>query len=341
MLEVIVDTSSLIAFEMATYDGGTPAEISYREMGGVSNTIDALILYARATVDGLSCERNIERYPGLERLISNFEVVTLTAPEEQRAYGSIEVLRDHIHGSAGSELFRGHTEQWMTAECNGGYPYPSARWDDVEQGLPPELRHWAQLLRGTAVWGAACVSLLRTFYYQSLQQMIGGDLLLDPWKAAFYDGARPDILSIFDETVRKEFKQRKEKWLGIKPVEFSCPMLTSYVLNKSRQLSDVLDIALDLRESREAVSFRQGMRELREAIEKSDNVLLDEIMAALEDAAKNWSSRLGTPIVPDKRIKLSVPFINLGIDLDIPDRRLRRTTADKLLVFIHKILRYA
>jgi hypothetical protein len=333
----------LIAFAMATSSLRKPAERDHRLEGGLSNTIDALVLYERVKVDGLSCERNIPKYPGLIPLLPHFEVVRLTHDEEQGAYGSIEALRDHIQGSAESaDLFRGHTEAWMTAECNGGYPYPSARWDDVEMGLPDDLKHWAQLLRGTAIWGAACVSLLRTFYYQSLQEMIGGDLLLDPWKGAFYDRDKgPDILAIFDEKVRLEFIERKKKWLGVKPVDFSCPLLTSYVLNKSNQWSDVIKITLDLRDSKEARSYRTGIQELRNAIESHDNVVLDEIITGLESAANGWGKCLGTPIVPNKRIKLSVPFINLGIDLDIPDRRLRKTTADKLLVFIHKLIRYA
>lgn len=352
MLDVILDTSSLISFTLASkYHEFPPGDLSgfHRLERGFDNTIEALVLYENIWIDGPSYQRNLEKYPELKSIVKHCRVIELDAADEQEAYRSIYELQNHIQGNSLTvDLFRGHTQTWMTDECDAGRTYPSSRWSDIENVLPENLREFALLLRSNLgkfipYSGAACLAILLTFYYQSLQRMVGADLLLDPWKGYFYEqrGTAPNILDMFDKSVRVAYYERKKKWLGREKIEIVFPLLTQFVFNKSNSWRDVLDISIQLRHSKEAITFRKGMAQLTEAIETNDNKLVDESISSLQNAQEIWSRRLGAPLVPDRTISITVPFIEVGTEFTIPNISIQKRASDKILVFIHLLLRHS
>lgn len=114
-------------------------------------------------------------------------------------------------------------------------------------------------------------------------------------------------------------------------------MLTSYVLNRCKSWRDLIDVVLDVRDGSKARGFRKGMKQLQAASAAHQNEEVDEILTQLSAAAKEWSSAL-RPKQLTKKVRITVPIINISTEIDVPDRRLGKTTADRLLVFVHSVL---
>jgi hypothetical protein len=271
--------------------------------------LEAIILYDSVHLDGPSVRRNDYALETFEGLCDVVKLIEMSPEDEGYCYSSILELTNHIAANPDViDLFRGHTQTWMTDECGAEYTYPSSRWSDVERVLPENLLPIAQKLKTSfgsylPFSGAACLALIRTFYYQGLQKHFGYNLLLDPWKGNFYESASfgPSIVNMFDKTVRDNFIQRKRKWLSNQEVNIKIPMLSQYILNKMESWDGLVPICLDLRQSKLAIAFREGITHLVRAIEKNDNVMIDEILSSLESAQISWSKNLSNTIQPKKR----------------------------------------
>jgi hypothetical protein len=120
--------------------------------------------------------------------------------------------------------------------------------------------------------------------------------------------ARPgqNILGMFDSTVRKAFYERKKRWLGRSDMSINIPMLTSYVLNKCRSWEGLSSVIRDVRESKDARLFREGLNELLDAVRSHDNLQADSIFSELSAAADQWSRHL--QVRPESSIGMSVPI---------------------------------
>ena len=351
MLDVLIDTSSLISFAKAAKLEFPPKNNTTfsKVQPGLESTIEALVLYDNIWVDGPSINRNRKVYPYLDSIISHCKILELNHSDEQLAYSSINELYNNIQGDSKTiNLFRGYTEDWLSNECLISYIYPSAKWVDVENDLPENLKQIAKKLRiklGEFVpfSGAACLAIIRTIYYQALQRKYGTDLLLHPWKGAFYEqnGYGANIINMFDEGVRNAFYRRKEKWLGGKELEIKFPLITQHVLKQSKSWEDVLNKSIELRLSKEAKGFRQAVNDLVSALKNNDNVLVDEILSSLDSAQVIWKKQLGGPLHPERKITFTVPFINVGTEFRIKNKLWRNRSGDKILIFIHKLLRYS
>jgi hypothetical protein len=189
---------------------------------------------------------------------------------------------------------------------------------------------------------------LRTFYYDALHQMAGCDLVLHPLKASVYEPPADEsakvlgksVLDNFDADVRREFYERKARWLARRDTRIETPMLTEYVLRQCKSWSDLPQVVSDLRESRQARRFRTGITELNEARLHDDNKEIDKILAALDAARLEWQKALPAGGLKTT-ITLSVPFLRvLGVEKDfrVPDVKLNKSAADRLLGFVHLLL---
>ena len=353
MTKTILDTSSLIALALAQRDTKTPQKDSrafWQSHGGIDEAIEAFVLYDELVFDGPSLKRNIDRLPQLLEL-SRFgtplweEDTTL----ERRIYSSI--LRSYLpriqaSDDAAHNLFKMPTEEWMAADVGVRY-YPSEHWRDVEAELTEEAAALARSLGerlGMGMSGAACALLLRTLYYDRLQQLAAANLIVHPLKGRFLGGLRDEgaqqlatstILNLFDETVRRAFYERKEKWLGRHDLEYEVPMLTSFVLNKCKSWQELFQIVEELRESKRAHGFRQSINYLLNASKNRCNEEVEEILTQLSAAAEEWTKDLRQKSLK-KKIRVSVPVIST--ELDIPDMKVNQTSGDRLLVFVHSLL---
>jgi hypothetical protein len=365
MQRTILDTSSLIALALAQRDNETPKHDSHafrRAHGGIDEAIEALVLYDEVLFDGPSLRRNFARLPQLLDLSKlGKRLGEDDSTLERKVYAS--VLRDYVPriqdpGPGSQHLFRMHTEAWMAAELGVESYYPSAEWRDIESELTDEAAAVAKSLRerfGPHVpySGAACALLLRTLYYDCLQQFASANLVLHPLKEhvatqlgkqgtlprnqIWGDGVGANLLDIFDINVRKAFYERKERWLGRPDLTYEVPMLTAFVLNKCKSWQDLFQVVEELRNSKRASLFRESVRRLLDAAEQRRNEEVEEVLSQLNQAADEWSKDVRAKSV-SKKVTVSVPLININTELEIPDVKFSRTTGEKLLVFIHSIL---
>jgi hypothetical protein len=370
--KAILDTSSLIALALAQRDTQTQPRDSrafWHAHGGLDEAIEAFVLYDDLVFDGPSLKRNAERLPELLNL-SRFgkllweDDTTL----ESRIYAS--VLQSYVpHINAPGPEFNGlwgwalNIEDWMALDVGIERHYSpgnsSVSWEHKESKLTGKALEVAQSLRNrfgnnTPKSGAECAILLRTLYYDRLQQYASANLILNPLKVGFYERLRTadrsrrnrvadrpnainNILSVFDEKVRKSFYERKEKYLGPRDLEYEIPMLTSFILTRCKSWQDLVRVVEDVRESKSAQGFRQAVDQLLDAAENKQNEKVDEILANLDAATDAWARDIRQPRLK-KKIIVTIPLIHIETDLDVPDMKINKTPGDKLLVFIHMLL---
>lgn len=368
MTPTIVDTSTLIILAQAERNTSIRNKDAYglrKTFGGIDEAIQAFILHDNLLFDGPSLRRNVDRLPELMKYCGFGKTLCeedLTL--EQRVYESM--LKNHFptlrKPEGTSEFFRMHTEDSLATEVEAGRYYPSTPYRDIASELTPQgqlaaraLLTLCQSFSKDKYSGAACETLLRTLYYDQLQQLTSANLVLHPLKGQFMGWIKADgsysgqqyhsdswttsrsILSMFDKSARRAFYERKQKWLGRGDLTYDVPMLTSYVLNKCSTWADLPKTISEVRESKQAREFRRATKQLLDASKNHDNREVDETLNALSSAADRWSIDLHEPTLK-KKVKVSVPLVGIGIDVDVPDFKLNKNTADRLLVFVHMIL---
>ena len=350
MAQVIVDTSTLIALALATKErdilaGNTRQLWEYH--GGIDGGIEALVLNETVLIDKPSVDRNSSDLPELMQFTSIGRPATTET--ESDIYSAVTAAyMPHLKGSSSSaDLFRMHTEEWIAAEVGAANYYPSSDWRDIETELTnPEARELAARIRAkfakhTPYSGAACALLLRTLYYDYLQRKCEADLVLHPLKAIYRESPKSSggssVLQVFDSKVRAAFYDRKKRWLGRSDLDITVPMLTNFILASCKSWGDLPQVLFEVRASPAAVRFREGMTELGAALRAKQNSKVDEILGELSAREVEWSRQLGS-LGASKRISLSVPFIGVGTEITVPDKKLKASTADKILGFVHILL---
>ena len=74
------------------------------------------------------------------------------------------------------------------------------------------------------------------------------------------------------------------------------------------------------------------------SLEQRNNADVDRVMVELEAAAESCEKSLA-PITKRRAVRITIPFVGLSSEIDVPYRNLPRGTAGDLVVFIHKMLR--
>ncbi len=351
---VILDTSSLISLALMQQraDNSPPNASNLQNLhSGVDAAIEALVLYDELLVDGPSVSRNRLRLPEIQPFVSMCRTIATNEGDEEQIYR--DVLRnciDHITGGNNllAELFEYPVEEFMAAEMGVAPYYPSAQWQDVEDHLGGEAAKLAAAISvksaGTSrASGAACLLLLRTLYYNQLQQTNNSDLILHPMKAAYYEDDSElrtgnTILNLFDEKVRKSFYERKMQWFGRPDLSFQIPMLTSYVINRCSMWRDLPKVIEEVRNSNEAKAFRTGLAAFIGAVESHDNQKVDAIVSELTTASEGWSHSINRKGLT-KAVKVTIPFTQASTEFNLPDKKIGKSSSgEKMLVFLHTIV---
>jgi hypothetical protein len=73
------------------------------------------------------------------------------------------------------------------------------------------------------------------------------------------------------------------------------PIMFSYVIDQVRHAKDIISMALELRDSREARAFRQNLIVLDEAIKVGDNKLVGSIVDELENKVRELNTKIKQP----------------------------------------------
>ncbi|MFC3504863.1 hypothetical protein ACFOOK_28390 [Micromonospora krabiensis] len=341
---LLVDTSTLLSLRLDTFARGgyTPS--------WEAAALECLVLFDRVLLDGPTIRANRERLLWTTEMGPGFQVLDLDPQAVSDLYLRGAELFQQMQGERLRYLLpRSPTPPALALEYPGARFSLSTNWDDVMYSLDrlPETRAVLRAFTKAFGWqprlsGHGPLLLIRLFYYLALQETVGSALLVDHNKA-YYDnspgyGYASRILGVFSDQVRGAYLERKEKWLGSPQPTVPAPLLAQYLTATAERRGWSLGRVIAwLREQPEVHSFRAGMTALMDATERGEARAIDDIMAELDEAAEQWSARLGTPIhrrtIP---VTVALPFVEGQVRVPIP--AVPRTPGRKLLVFINMLL---
>ena len=342
---LLVDTSSLLRAQLDRFDGPLVNN------SHAYTVIESLILFDHILLDGPSVERNSASLQWLSDIDDGIEILDISAGEQTALYRSAEVLaRQMCPSPAAWHFMGGHIPRELACEIAPEWAQTSTNWYDLKRSMKSEdLRRlqevFEQVLGPAAPHSSgAFAALTRALYYLCLQESVRSSLLLDPLKRLEADsldtpGPAGHVLDFFDQEVGEAFRERKRKWLGDQPRKFRLPLLANFVSNEARRRGwSIGRIIVWMRQSREVELFRDGLNELQDALDDNDAASLDAVFSGLDAAAAAWSKRLGAGYRhSDVSVSVSLPFVGIAKNLPLP-RLARRSTSDKLLVFIRQLL---
>ena len=346
---VLIDTSTLITVALASDERTieiTDTVAMRRKYGsGLDGAISAMILYDDPLVDRASLDRNTPQLPSLDRLRKTWRAGEVEADEDsvyalvgEKYVAHLDAAK-HLEGLAVLEA-----DAALVAEVNSQFG-PAGSWREIERELHGEARKLAIELRemfgaSAPASAAACGTLLRTFYYDCVQQVIGADLVVHPAKAVLREesrGAATRILDAFENSVRAVFMERRRMYLG-EYSDYQVPMLTQYVLSHAKSWADIPEAVLKVRNSSKAATFREGVCELLEGATEQDRSRQQRALEKLDTARLAWQEELG-PTTVTTPVTLSVPILGVEKEWKFPDIVVNRRAADKVLPFVHLLLK--
>lgn len=374
MATTILDTSSLIALALAQRDGHYSGDAygfwkAHRE---IDQAIEAFVLYDDLLLDEASVQRNALGLPQLEQLSRvGRPVGGAGSVAEKRAYELVLQSYLPVYGRDFAEAAIANVVDSSSLglfEVAGHGQYHSS-FRNVAAELTDEGRHAMEVagyyvheaIRDMGQRAPQCdlkvqaALIMRTFYYLCLQQEARSDLVLHPQKGRIVERIRHEatnnlsvdqqigqqgsaVLNRFDESVRRSFYDRKARWLGYEDRAFEIPLLTAYVLKKCKRWENLLEVIADVRERGEARQFRASLARLVAATRAHENEEVDKVLAELDAAVETWSASLKQqPLRKKITVGLPIPGV-LQTDIDFPDKKLTKSHADGLLVFVHSLL---
>ena len=142
------------------------------------------------------------------------------------------------------------------------------------------------------------------------------------------------------EGISRNLRKQEDEWLGQCDDSLNCPMVAAYVLNRADNIDDIIKQIVELRNSEEARSFREGLSTLISLVKKGSNNEVCNILNELNDIRECWESNMGDfPKFYTKTIHVStsLPFIEAGMNVDVSTKRKNETTI-KLLTLVHKLI---
>lgn len=366
MIKVILDTSSLIGFIDFVYRfdySRIEASPKFLErlspvLELVENTLESLILYDVVYVDELSLNSThiCDKLYKLDKL-SNCHFLNLNTAQKETIYKTVfsKLKLDTNYINSVLTMYGSEQNMFMDPHQNFSlygvkyfYPeyYPYEYYGKI-------LDDFKKRLENHRIYDAGCkvnfdlpfYHVVRYFYYIELQHMMSSELVLHPNRnrlVQLFSGYKKmysnAIISQY-EPLRLKLYDRESEWLGIGDNSLLIPMVASYVLTRCKQKGDLFKIINDVRNSKEANLFREGLSELIRVVKQRNNKEIDKILISLEEARTRWNQSLHIhPTMRTKCISFSLPMIGgIGMDVDVP-YSVENKIADKLLTIIHKIL---
>ncbi|SEH97708.1 hypothetical protein [Akkermansia glycaniphila] len=193
------------------------------------------------------------------------------------------------------------------------------------------------------------VNTIRCAYYIELQNKISSDLVLHPNKKELLssmhkltqEGVPFRLIRSFESALHERTKELHDIYLGDTIASFSVPIIASYVLNRARKEKESLShVIRDVRNSKKAVQFREGMSCLIEACRQGKTALKLDILQNLDEAKHEWEKHIHhKPYRKTRKINLSVScFAGIGTDIAVPSLDCKKCPSEKLLTFIHDMM---
>lgn len=183
--------------------------------------------------------------------------------------------------------------------------------------------------------------LLRIFYYQVLQEKYNSHYQPHPERGKFFltpspKGIGAKIISYFNEKVRNSIETDMNEIFGTRNLSFEIPLLTSYIMNGVSSFNDLIEKINEVKNSKEAIHFREGIDELERAILGKDKVKVVDAIQRLKREADEWPKSLRGGI---NNTKVTICGVVAEKDFKVPMSLFYKTNNDKILVFVHELIK--
>jgi hypothetical protein len=338
---VLVDTSTLVRVNGSDSpwwvpDPRDPAWDFVRHGG-----IEALVLFDRVVLDGVSVHNCYPEMHWLEFFDDRDIRILDTEPDEERLYERAALLFRSVDWSprlVAPLIERRRNTNAATVEIGAGtISMPSLRdvlaplWkvggETIEAFLRPfrKLEETFEPVAGNPL-APVLATVVRLFYYLALQELTGGVLLIHPDKNLGLTGTPEygpanSLMRAFDSRVRTAYDERCRRWLGRAVTGIEAPALGRLAVAECHRRGWNLGRTVGwLRQQPEVRAFRTGVRQLDTLLDREDHAGVDGVLAELQDAADACSRRLGAPVRPRGRFSLqaSIPFLQPAVEIPVP-----------------------
>jgi len=364
MTKVILDTSTILDFarfsHMFIASDFPSIKIDLKEnfeiMESIENTIEALILYDEVLIDEKSFFFN---YKEENLILSNIAkactFINLKEGQEEAIYKKVFEKFDgtsFLNENFSYRIYDGsfHDDPLMSdyyADKDNFFlnSYYKDYLDEFLSNIKKEnIGEFYNKTRPTLK--QLLYHVIRCFYYHELQYSNSSELVINPKRYELVQSIfnykkiyTNKIIENFDNEVRKKLYTKEKKWLGVTNDSLLMPMVTSYVFNKCKSWEDLYKVIIEVKNSKDAISFRKGLSELISAIKNKDLVTINDTLSLLDDAIIKWNQSLKiNPSRKYRKISVSIPMIGgIGTDIDVP-YSWGDNISSKLLTFIHKMI---
>lgn len=178
--------------------------------------------------------------------------------------------------------------------------------------------------------------IVRYLYYIYLQNRENAHLIIHPCRDVI-----PIMMDVNENPFNDFLSESNKIWGGrirercnAMPDLLPIPFIASYILSRTSSFEELFEVIEDVRNSKEAIKFRQAYNELISYVKNNDEKNLERIRVEFRDTLLNWEDNLN--IVPGYRFKsLNIANPLVGFDMDIPYIGGNKT-ARNLMTFIHK-----
>jgi len=367
MKGVLIDTTSLITLAADKY----PQEYPYgyrnsdkrnsRFIGQLSG-IEAFLLSDNIIIDYPSYQRNLKQFPDLKQLEKIAEFININNDDEDDCYMSCTDVIVPLMIRPGNfliDIYRRHIEFLDYCEISDNHGYaPSTYWKDLSRRLSDGENILVNALESmfgkyTPFYGAALTNLIRFLYYITCQEIYDCNLslhyiksyfLLDLYGEVSFNQEKyiaKNILDVFDEKYSNNYNHNFKEWIGVENSEIKIPLLIDYINKNIDSGKTLIENLIEFRNERIFVDYRDAINKLQIAIKNKDKFIINEITSSIETYTNNILK--GECKDPSKRIQkigISIPFIGgLGTEINLNIPKLNKTPGDKILVFLHKLIK--
>ena len=186
-------------------------------------------------------------------------------------------------------------------------------------------------------------------YYLALGQVANMNIMLSSERAEFIRcsgisnklWSRQCILEYIDKEVFEIYKN-VNSFFGHDIAHFQTPLLVDYICQNSTCVRDAIEIALELRETKEMIQFRETMNRIDNSINDGNLLLIDSLKKQLDDIIEQFTKKE----IPTDKTTLSFSITpsftkpNFEVEFGIPMIRDSKSKHRINLNFVTNLVRH-
>lgn len=358
--KIILDTSTLMNLALVCDPkwrlSSQDIENYNFEFQAIETAIESLIVYDDILIDGASFKVNLRHDENISKIVKSF--CNVVEHDEDKIYSEIErkykmqLLSDISDITPLFRPFKKKKHHYIfQATSRSHISNPLLRLFVKKLELGNRYDKYDRRTLGNRYDIKTCRQIVRYLYYKELQEKEQSDLVLHPNKQFMFTPINFSkdqksfgfkILRNFGESIANGLYIKENEWLGIVDSSIRLPLLFEYIIKKQCNTSNLLDVIQEVRVSKKARKYREGLSLFIDAYKSRDIKVIHETLTSLDNASKEWNKDLGyNPTRKYRKISISIPMVGgVSADFVIPFPNFRKETiSDKLLMFTHELVK--